>query len=82
MILTMLERSFVCLFILCHISCAIQDVNLKLSRVYGPGLQPHIITMPARYFFIEAVNNNNERFVPIPKRKCISLLININLQHK
>ncbi|XP_969039.1 protein O-glucosyltransferase 2 [Tribolium castaneum] len=35
-------------------------VSAKLSKVWGPGLKPHIFTMPARYFFIQAVNSENQ----------------------
>ncbi|XP_063903294.1 protein O-glucosyltransferase 2-like [Zophobas morio] len=35
------------------------SVSVKYSKIWGPGLQPHIFIMPARYFFIQAFDNNN-----------------------
>ncbi|KAG5883161.1 hypothetical protein JTB14_033411 [Gonioctena quinquepunctata] len=35
------------------------DVNPKLSRLWGPGLAPDKIVMPARYFFAILVDNSN-----------------------
>ncbi|KAJ8913564.1 hypothetical protein NQ315_017115 [Exocentrus adspersus] len=37
------------------------EVSAELSKVWGPGLAPDKIIMPARYFFIQVVNaaNNN-----------------------
>lgn len=40
------------------ISCY-EDTNFL---VWGPGLQPHIVTTPARYFFIEALDKNQKRY--------------------
>lgn len=35
-------------------------LNLENSIVWGPGLNPEHIVMPARYFFIHAVNSNGD----------------------
>ncbi|KAE8746961.1 hypothetical protein FOCC_FOCC006381 [Frankliniella occidentalis] len=35
------------------------DVDPSLSRAWGPGLHPESIVLPARYFFIQAVDKNN-----------------------
>ncbi|KAK9888552.1 hypothetical protein WA026_000798 [Henosepilachna vigintioctopunctata] len=37
------------------------EVSPKFCRIWGPGLYPDKIVMPARYFFIEARNLENER---------------------
>lgn len=42
-------------------NCFTEDVDVKLSKVWGPGLQPHLISMPARYFFVQAVDSKNQR---------------------
>lgn len=39
------------------------DLSPKLTKVWGPGLKPDDIVMPARYFFIQAVDKNNKRSV-------------------
>ncbi|XP_044752977.1 protein O-glucosyltransferase 2-like [Coccinella septempunctata] len=39
-----------------------QTVSPKFTRIWGPGLHPDKIVMPARYFFIEARDNYNKRF--------------------
>lgn len=36
-----------------------QIPDSKLVKIWGPGLQPHVIVMPARYFFIQAGDNFN-----------------------
>ena len=36
-------------------------VDPKKSKVYGPGLTPHRIVYPARYFFIEAHDMKGNR---------------------
>nr|XP_023019502.1 KDEL motif-containing protein 1-like [Leptinotarsa decemlineata] len=35
------------------------DVNPKLSRIWGPGLTPDTIIMPARYFFVSLIDHKN-----------------------
>lgn len=37
--------------------------NLKLTKVWGPGLKPENIVLPARYFYIHAVDENRYRYV-------------------
>lgn len=37
-----------------------ENVDGKLSRIWGPGLKPQIV-MPARYFFVEYFDSNNKR---------------------
>lgn len=37
------------------------NLNPQLTKVWGPGLQPDIYILPARYFFIQAVNDNNAK---------------------
>lgn len=37
------------------------EVSPKLTKVWGPGLTPDKFVMPARYFFLEAVDSNNIR---------------------
>lgn len=36
------------------------NTSVTFSKVWGPGLKPHILTMPARYFFIQAVDSENK----------------------
>lgn len=38
------------------------ELNVTLTKVWGPGLKPDIIVMPARYFFILPVNSGNQRY--------------------
>lgn len=35
------------------------------TKVWGPGLIPHKIIMPARYFFIHAVDDQGNRYILI-----------------
>lgn len=42
-------------------SRADRSVKCSLTKVWGPGLDPENIVLPARYFFIEAVNENKVR---------------------
>lgn len=39
------------------------NVKCSLTKVWGPGLDPENIVLPARYFFIEAMNENNTTLV-------------------
>ncbi|CAH1129375.1 unnamed protein product [Ceutorhynchus assimilis] len=43
--------------------------NAKLSKVWGPGLVPHNIVMPARYFFIQGVDEHNNSVIISIKHK-------------
>lgn len=40
-----------------------ESLDSKLTLVWGPGLEPHEVVMPARYFFIQAVDKNNNRYI-------------------
>lgn len=54
------------------------DVDLKCSKIWGPGLKPHVITMPARYFFVKAVNcNSSIRYVKLYISICIFTFIKV-----
>lgn len=46
-------------FFFLSIQC--QNISPKFSKIWGPGLHPDKIVMPARYFFIEARDINNIR---------------------
>lgn len=35
------------------------DLDVSKTQVWGPGLHPETIVLPARYFFIQAVDRNN-----------------------
>lgn len=37
--------------------------SAQLTKIWGPGLQPEVFVLPARYFFIQAVDTNNNRYV-------------------
>jgi hypothetical protein len=52
----------ICSLLLVEEALGNEIVSAKLSKVWGPGLKPHIISMPARYFFIQAVNVGNRRY--------------------
>ncbi|KAL3283579.1 hypothetical protein HHI36_006718 [Cryptolaemus montrouzieri] len=47
------------ILIFSYISC--ENLSSKLSKIWGPGLYPDKIVMPARYFFIETRNERNEK---------------------
>ncbi|CAH0558215.1 unnamed protein product [Brassicogethes aeneus] len=49
-------------FLLCLISKLVisEEVSPEFTKVWGPGLLPDLIVMPARYFFIQAVDIKNE----------------------
>lgn len=50
------------------------ELNITLTKIWGPGLKPEIIVMPARYFFIALVNNDNQRYdFPILKSVLIPI---------
>ncbi|XP_034105914.1 protein O-glucosyltransferase 2-like [Drosophila sulfurigaster albostrigata] len=42
--------------------CKEQVVDVKKSLVWGPGLKPDHIVLPARYFFIHAVDESGKKF--------------------
>lgn len=42
------------------------DIDVSLTRVWGPGLYPEKIVLPARYFFIQAVDKNNASWESSP----------------
>ncbi len=37
------------------------EIDCNFTRIWGPGLDPENIIMPARYFFIETAGSNNIR---------------------
>lgn len=39
--------------------------NLSKTKVWGPGLKPENIVLPARYFFIHAVGDDNKRLINV-----------------
>lgn len=39
-----------------------RDISSGFTNVWGPGLKPDVIVTPARYFFIQAVDQNNIRY--------------------
>lgn len=39
-----------------------ENARTKLSRIWGPGLRPDIIVMPARYFFVEPRDTNDKKY--------------------
>lgn len=39
------------------------SIDVSKTRIWGPGLYPERIVLPARYFFIRAVDENNVRCV-------------------
>lgn len=44
--------------VLLNHSCSF-DIDVSKTRVWGPGLHPETIVLPARYFFIQTVDRNN-----------------------
>lgn len=47
------------ILILCVISrieTTVPTINSEKTKIWGPGLKPDSINMPARYFFIHPVN--------------------------
>ncbi|KAK8746945.1 hypothetical protein OTU49_016907, partial [Cherax quadricarinatus] len=50
------------LSVLCHVNGGSElEVDLKKTKVYGPGLQPDQIVYPVRYFFIELYDIEGNR---------------------
>lgn len=47
-------RLWIIIFIFYIIYCKSEELNLKNIKIWGPGLNPENIIMPARYFFIES----------------------------
>lgn len=37
------------------------DVDPEKTQLYGPGLKPHTVVLPARYFFIQAYDTSSNR---------------------
>ncbi len=35
--------------------------STRKSRAFGPGLTPNKVVLPCRYFYVELVNDSNER---------------------
>ena len=57
------SRILILLSTLCHFGHgSSSELDPEKSRVYGPGLVPHEIVLPARYFFIEAVTSDNQKY--------------------
>nr|XP_045584389.1 protein O-glucosyltransferase 2-like [Procambarus clarkii] len=53
---------FIFLSVLCHAQGGKKvKVDVKATRVFGPGLQPERIVFPVRYFFIEAYDKKGNR---------------------
>ncbi|TDG44736.1 hypothetical protein AWZ03_008877 [Drosophila navojoa] len=50
------------IFILRFSACEEQIVDVRKTLVWGPGLKPDDIVLPARYFFIHAVDTNGKKF--------------------
>lgn len=50
-------------YIIVRRTACVSSVNPKLFKVWGPGLQPDVFVMPARYFFIQAVDNNKNKYL-------------------
>lgn len=56
-------KLFCCIVVVFKINFAFaSDFSPELTRIWGPGLQPDVFVLPARYFFIQAVDNNNNRY--------------------
>jgi len=36
-------------------------VDPKNSTVWGPGLKPHILTLPARYFYVQLLGHGGKK---------------------
>lgn len=36
------------------------SINLKNTKIWGPGITPDAITLPVRYFFIQAIDINGK----------------------
>ncbi|XP_068145591.1 protein O-glucosyltransferase 2-like [Drosophila tropicalis] len=47
---------------------AVCEVDVKRTLVWGPGLQPDEIVLPARYFFIHAVDETGKRLEAVAYR--------------
>ena len=61
----MITNYYLTYLILTTICCAQtihQLVDPAKTLVWGPGLKPDIITVPARYFFIQAVDHNGQKY--------------------
>lgn len=50
----------VCSFLALQFNIVLGNWSGDDFRIWGPGLKPHKIIMPARYFFIQAFNENAE----------------------
>lgn len=49
-------------FTLTQILCENNQINIKQTKIWGPGLKPNKINLPARYFFIHPVDSNGKKF--------------------
>lgn len=54
---------FTCLLIiLATVACesvvktSIRSVDVEKTKIWGPGLEPHKIVLPVRYFYIQAID--------------------------
>ncbi|XP_055386486.1 protein O-glucosyltransferase 2-like [Condylostylus longicornis] len=56
------------------IHCTTNFVDNAKTLVYGPGLKPDVITLPARYFFIHAVDKSGVKFSVPPSAKFLFIL--------
>lgn len=44
------------LCVISRIETTVPTINSEKTKIWGPGLKPDSINMPARYFFIHPVN--------------------------
>lgn len=49
------------LFLIPYIISALLGVESQKVSIWGPGLEPDKIVMPARYFFVKYEPENNKR---------------------
>ncbi|XP_030561243.1 protein O-glucosyltransferase 2-like [Drosophila novamexicana] len=56
-------------------ACEDQSVDVKKTLVWGPGLKPDDIVLPARYFFIHAVDKTGKKFA---SRTYLKFQVHIN----
>lgn len=57
-------NSYKIVILLLFVDCVyvISNINSELTQIWGPGLEPEKIVMPARYFFIKlGKSENNNR---------------------
>lgn len=46
-----------------NVKTSIKSVDVQKTKIYGPGLEPHKVVLPVRYFFIQPVDGHRKPLV-------------------